>query len=208
METKINMQKYGVSPADLKRRKEVLSEYLGQGASDNDVVLSIFSVLADALVKAREFGLYRNLTWDKALIFASKGKDPKNIFESANNTLDKFGELHASFFGDEEIGRLRAIGEEEGDQVPERMYLCADPTPAVLDELRKIYSQRAWAAREENDWQAVVDNLEKYNSLANQHRDACLDLANALPPEHTDEDKQLLEKARVEINKNSQERDA
>lgn len=201
MDYKVDMKKYGIRQMDFRRRKEVLSEYLSQEASDNDVILSLFSIISDALVKQRQFPLYRNLTWDKAIIFASKGKDPKKLFESANKTLDKFGEVHASFFGEEEIAKLREIEEEAGDQVPERMYLCADPSPAVLEELRRIYSQRARAAEQANDWQAVQDNLEQYNSLANQRREECLEIANALPPEHTVGDQQLLEKSKEELGK-------
>lgn len=204
MDYKIDLKQYRISAIDFRRRKEVLSEYLGQQASDHDVILSLFSIISPVLVKEREFPLFRNLTWDKAIIYASKGKDPKNIFESANKTLEKFGEGSASAFGQEELAKLREMKEESGDQVPELMLLCADPTPAVLDELRKIYSQRAWAAKEENDWQAVIDHLEKYISLADENREECLKLAGQAPPELTDQDKALLESAREELNKTAQ----
>jgi hypothetical protein len=70
------------------------------------------------------------------------------------------------------------------------------PTPAVLDELRKIASVRARTAARSGDWAAVVSHLESYTRLAQTHRKECIRLVNAEPPEHASRDQKLLEEAR------------
>jgi hypothetical protein len=144
--------------------------------------------------------MLKDVGWDQALLVASEGKDPSYIIDAEEKSLTQLRIGYIKTYGPDELYILRKIKKDHGDSVPELMLLAAEPTPAVLDELRKIYSQRAWVAKKENDWQSVIDNLDKYNSLAKQHREYCLKLVRQAPPEHTDRDKKLREKAKEELS--------
>lgn len=92
-----------------------------------------------------------------------------------------------------EIQRMRKEG--KWDEA-EAILLKADPTPAVLDELRKILSLRAWVAKKAGDWQIVIEHLEKYVALADEWRDWCMKTVNQGPPPHTPKDQKLLAQAK------------
>lgn len=95
-----------------------------------------------------------------------------------------------------QIRKLRSEGKlDEAD----RILYSAEPSPAVLDELRKNASLRAKQAKKDGNWQAVIDYLEGYTSYANEHRDECIKMANAEPPGHTKSDLKLLESAKQAV---------
>ena len=83
----------------------------------------------------------------------------------------------------------------------EKTLLKAEPTPAVLDQLRRIASLRAHEAKRREDWAAVVRHLEGYEKYAAQHAAHCIEVVNQAPPEHTATDAKLLQKARGELSK-------
>ena len=75
----------------------------------------------------------------------------------------------------------------------------AEPSPAVLDELRKIASKRARGAKKAGDWHAVVQYLEGYTAYAEECRDHCIKTVNAEPPGHTKSDSKLLQEAKAKL---------
>lgn len=83
----------------------------------------------------------------------------------------------------------------------EATLLKAEPTPAVLDQLRRIASLWAHEAKKRGDWAAVVLHLEGYDAYAKKHAAHCIEVVNQAPPEHTATDMKLLEKAREETSK-------
>ena len=80
------------------------------------------------------------------------------------------------------------------------MLLKAEPSPAVLDELRKIASTRARVAKKDGNWEAVVQSLESYTTYANQWREHCLKIVNQEPPAHTESDAMLLQEAKDRLS--------
>jgi hypothetical protein len=81
----------------------------------------------------------------------------------------------------------------------EKILLRAEPTPAVLDEFRKIASKRAQSAKKKSDWAEIIRCLEGYNELANKWRKYCIKMVNQEPPPHTEKDQRLLEEAKVKL---------
>jgi hypothetical protein len=105
-----------------------------------------------------------------------------------------------TFLNDEKLYKVQNLRKEGKWEKAEVMLLEADPTPAVLDEFRKLCSIRAWAAKKEGDWQAVVQYLERYSAYASEWEDWCLKTVNQAPPAHTAKDQKLLEQARVWVS--------
>ena len=101
--------------------------------------------------------------------------------------------------GDAELANIRKLRNAGQLDKAEKLLRNAEPTPAVLDELRKIASTRAKQAKQAGDWQAVITHLEGYNRDAEQHRQHCLDLVNQAPPAHTKTDQRLLQQAREQV---------
>ena len=99
----------------------------------------------------------------------------------------------------EDLAAAAKLRRESRLDQAERILLKAEPTQAVLDELRKIASIRAHSASEAGDWSAVVRHLEGYNLLARKRRKRCIELVNGEPPAHTEKDKKLLQNAKSKL---------
>lgn len=96
-----------------------------------------------------------------------------------------------------EVARMRREGKLTQ---AESMLLRAEPSPAILDEFRKIASVRAQTAKREKDWAAVVSCLDGYTQLAGKWRGHCLKTVNQEPPTHIPKDLALLEEAKSKLN--------
>lgn len=105
------------------------------------------------------------------------------------------------FLGHEELASVAKLRREGKLDEAEAILLTAEPTPAVLDELRKVASIRARSAKQEDDWATVVRHLEGYTALANKCRAHCIKVVNAEPPGHTPKDQKLLEEAKTKLGK-------
>ena len=101
--------------------------------------------------------------------------------------------------GHEELSEVRALRKVGDLDRAERILLNGEPTPAVLDELRKIASTRARQAKKASDWQAVIGHLEGYTIYADRHRQYCIRTVNQEPPDHTKSDLKLLQAARQKV---------
>lgn len=116
-------------------------------------------------------------------------QDPTEFVLKGNTFLDHDG-LRA-------VANLRRDG-RFGEA--EMILLDAEPTPAVLDELRKLLSSQAKLARKQNDWGAVQNYLERYLLFAEANREMCESMVNQSPPNLTNTEQKLLEKARLHQN--------
>ena len=103
------------------------------------------------------------------------------------------------FFSHEELKRCRELRKMGKLNEVENLLLRANPSPAVLDELRKTQSEKAKIAGREGDWAKVVEYLEMYNGYAEKWKWHCVSTVNQEPPPHTDKDCQLLELARAKL---------
>ena len=103
------------------------------------------------------------------------------------------------FFDHEALKRVRSLRKEGKLDEAENLLKMAEPSEAVLDELRKVASQRASIAKKENDWASVILHLEKYTAYAKQWRWYCIKMVNAEPPLHSEKDERLLQEAKSKL---------
>lgn len=105
------------------------------------------------------------------------------------------------FLGHDELKYVSQLrGEKKFDEAQD-LLLKAEPSPAVLDELRKIASARAKLAKKDGNWGSVIQHLEGYTAYANEWRDYCVKIANQDPPSHTESDVKLLQEARGKLKR-------
>jgi hypothetical protein len=95
-----------------------------------------------------------------------------------------------------QIGALRRAGRL--DEAEARLR-AAEPSPATLDELRKVASVRASAAKKAGDWSAVVQYLEGYIADADRARAHCLQIVKAEPPPLSEREQALLQEAKAHL---------
>ncbi len=79
------------------------------------------------------------------------------------------------------------------------IFIQAEPSEFVLDELRKIASAQAHTAKKQKNWFDVVYYLEGYNAYASKWKDYCYKTCTAWPPVHTKSDTKLLDEARGKL---------
>ncbi len=103
------------------------------------------------------------------------------------------------FLGQDELQYVRKIRKEGKLDKAEELLLKAEPSAAVLDELRKVASTRARVAKRGGDWKAVVQHLEGYTLYATQWREYCIRMVNQEPPSHTESDYKLLQEAKGKL---------
>lgn len=103
------------------------------------------------------------------------------------------------FLGHEDLARVRRFRNKGKLDRAEKILMRAEPSPAVLDELRKLASTRAREAKKAGDWQAVVQHLEEYNEYAEECRQHCIKTVNQEPPGHTKSDAKLLREAKAKL---------
>ncbi len=192
---------FGVSRKDFDKHRNELSHQFGVQASVNDVLWRILNklVLDHAMDDTSLELVYREM----AGLAASEGKDPTQYLVQADEvrrheqkptTLQK-----QVFLGQDELAYVRKLRKEDDLDQAEKLLMSAEPSPAVLDELRKSASTRARAARENGDWRAVVRHLEGYTMYANKSREYCIKMVNQEPPAHTESDSRLLQEAKERL---------
>ena len=75
----------------------------------------------------------------------------------------------------------------------------AMPVYELLEQFRQMSCERAHAARDAGNWQAVLRHLDAYAELIKQQRAACLQESNLEPPALSPEDQSLLDRARDRV---------
>ena len=196
------LQGFGVTRNDLEEHRKELSKRFGMQASVNDTVWRILDRLArdHASNNAALETIYR---WMSTLV-SSEGKDPTMYLveaEKARRRYDSAPEAMQKqvFLGQDELRYIRRLRKEGDLDRAEELLVKAEPSPAVLDELRKVASTRARAAKRAGDWEAVVRHLESYAAYAAQWSAFCIKTVNQEPPAHSQSDTGLLEEARQQL---------
>jgi len=128
-------------------------------------------------------------------IVSSNLKKTKN--DSSGNVLPS----QRIFLGHEELAYVRGLRNQGKLDQAEEFLIKAEPSAAVLDELRKTASARAKIAKKNGDWKSVIECLVGYETYAAEQRDYCIKMVNQEPPEHTASDKKLLAHARSIVDK-------
>lgn len=195
----VTLESFGISRKAFDEQRNKLSKKFGAQASVNDTLWQIFNNLI--ITKTTNRGVLEQVFREMARLVSSEGKDPTPYLVEAekirNGSTDK---QHRSkkqvFLGHDELKYVRGLRKEGKLEKAEQLLLKAEPSPAVLDELRKIASARAKAAKKNSDWVAVVTSLESYTTYANEWREYCIKMANQAPPELTESDALLLKEAK------------
>jgi len=104
------------------------------------------------------------------------------------------------FLGRGELSYARHLRIDGRLDQAEEFLMSGEPSPAVLDEIRKIASLRARQKKDECDWVAVIYHLEKYSSYAHKNRNYCVEMVDQEPPSHTKSDIALLIKSKAKLN--------
>jgi hypothetical protein len=196
------LENFGITRKVFDEHRSELSKKFGFQASVNDTLWRIFNnlVLTYAKNEAALEQIYRAM----AKLVSDEGKDPTQYLVEAEKVRkrrpDKPVQIKKQvFLGHDELRYVRGLRKEGKLDKAEELLLKAEPSPAVLDELRKIASSRARIAKKAGDWKAVVQHLESYTSYANQWREHCIEMVNQEPPLHTESDTMLLQEAKEKL---------
>ncbi len=196
------LEHFGITRKDFDEQRSELSKKFGVHASVNDTLWRIFNNLiityAGNLVALEQ--IYREM----AKLVSSEGNDPTQYLVEAEKVRKRRPDKPIQtkkrvFLGHDELKYVRGLRKEGKLDEAEELLLKAEPSPAVLDELRKIASTRAKAAKKGDDWKAVVQYLEGYTTYANQWREHCIKMVNQEPPTHTESDTMLLQEAKDKL---------
>jgi len=198
----IRLESFGVTQRDFDKHRDELSKQFGLQASVNDTLWRILNKLV--VDYARSPAALEQVYREMAGLVSSEGKDPTQYLVEAENVSRRYRKTSdvqqkQVFLGQAELEYVRKLRKEGKFGKAEELLLKAEPSPAVLDELRKIASARARAAKKENDWKAVVQHLEGYTVYANQWREYCIKMVNQEPPAHTESDSKLLQEAKERL---------
>ena len=98
--------------------------------------------------------------------------------------------------GHDELAFVRRLRNQGELDKAEEFLQKAEPSPTVLDELRKTASAKAKIAKKNGDWEAVIQHLNSYIDYANKWREHCIKMVNQEPPAHSDRDNKLLIEAK------------
>lgn len=202
MDWMARLEVLGVSSRDFQEHRRNLSEQFGHPASINDTIWRILNSLV--VQYANDRSALEHIYREMAALVSSEGKDPTQYLQQAESVrVSRTGsaneEVKRVFLGHDELSYTRKLRAEGKLDQAEELLRRGEPSAAVLDELRKVSSSRAHAARKQGDWSAVVAHLTGYTEYAAEMRDYCIRMVNQEPPDHTERDKKLLEKAKEKL---------
>lgn len=194
------LESYGITREYFQKQRKDLSAQFGFKANVNDTIWRILNQLVTK---------YANSPNDLRQIYqlmsshaSSEGKDPSPYLEQAASITSTQGQTKDRIFlGHDELKHIRRLRKENKLDKAEKLLFRADPSPAVLDEIRKTKSVRARIAKENDDWHMVIEHLEAYIKYAEKNEQYCLDMVNQAPPKHTERDLNLLAKAKEQVEK-------
>lgn len=197
-----SLEYFGITPKDFDEQRSELSKKFGVQASVNDTLWRILNNLI--ITYANNQVALEQIYREMAKLVSSEGKDPTQYLVEAEKVRkrrsDKPIQIEKQvFLGHDELKYIRGLRKEGKLDKAEELLLKAEPSPAVLDELRKIASTRAKVAKKDGDWKAVVQYLESYTTYANQWREHCTKMVNQEPPDHTESDIILLQEAKERL---------
>jgi hypothetical protein len=198
----VRLESFGVSRKDFDAALKQLSEQFGKPAGVNDTVWRILNELVPKY--ARDAVTLERVYKEMASLVSKEEKDPTPYLLEAEKARQKrIGRRPErrgrTFLGHDRLAYVAKLRNEGKLDQAEELLMEAEPSPAVLDELRKIVSTRARRAKKDGDWQIVVQYLEGYTAYAQECREHCVRLANQEPPNHTRSDTKLLQEAKAKL---------
>ena len=193
---------FGLTQQIFDQQRDEISKQFIRKASVNDTIWRILNKLVTQY-PTNKFML-QLIYQEMATLISSEGKDPTQYLILAENYWkERTGAPGAQgkhvFLDGEELKYVRQLRKNGKLDEAEDLLIKSEPSPAVLDELRKNASERARIAKNNGDWEAVIKHLEGYSSYASTWRDYCMKIANQEPPKHTDRDMKLLQEAKEKI---------
>ena len=196
------LEYFGITRKDFDEQRSELSKKFGVQASVNDTLWRIFNNLI--ITYARNEVALEQIYREMAKLVSDEGKDPAQYLVEAEKVRKRRPDKPIQtqkqvFLGHDELKYVRGLRKEGKLDKAEELLLKAEPSPAVLDELRKISSTKARVAKKDGDWKAVVRYLEGYTSYASQWREHCIKMVNQEPPAHTESDTMLLQEAKEKL---------
>ncbi len=202
MDWLVHLELFGITRKDFDKHRQELSKQFGGQASVNDTLWRILNTLV--VDYAKDDAALEQVYREMAKLVSSEGKDPTQYLveaEKARRRHQKTPSLPQKqlFLGQDELEYVRRLRKDGKLDKAEELLLKAEPSPAVLDELRKIASARARAAKKDSDWKAVVQHLESYSAYASKWREYCIKMVNQEPPTHTESDIKLLQEAKKKL---------
>jgi DNA-directed RNA polymerase subunit RPC12/RpoP len=216
---------FQVSRQNIYEAREKLREKLGDLPSVSE---TIGEILYDLLVKFGNDDIIFKSTKDAAFIqiyqalaglAASEDKDPsqyllevekfkkqhrKNLLAEVELDEDNEEEDEPHIPGKQiylfqkELAYVRRLRKKGEFNKAEMMLMKAVPTPAVLDELRKLASTKARIAKRMGHWEAVLKHLEVYIAYADKWRHLPWNKGQS-PRPHTPSDNKLLGEAKKRL---------
>jgi len=197
----LRLEGLGVTRNDFDNNRDQLSKKFGKQASIND---TIWSILNQLIMKyGKNLNMLEQIYREMASMVSSEGRDPTQYLMEAekvrNRRLPESKSEKEVFLGHDELAYIRGLRKEGKLEKAEELLYKAEPSPAVLDEIRKIASDRARSAKKIGDWQSVVKHLESYSDYASKWRDYCVKMVNQEPPLHTANDIKLLQEAKQKL---------
>ena len=199
----MRLEYFGVSRKDFNQARNQLTKQFGKNASANDTIWRILNNLVIKFGTDNTFleQVYREMS----SIVSAEGIDPTPYLLEAEKAREKqmnkpSKHQNKLFLGHDELSYARQLRIDGKLDQAEEFLMNGEPSPAVLDEIRKIASVRARQKKNECDWVAVIYHLEKYSSYADKNRKYCIEMVNQEPPSHTKSDIALLKKAKANLN--------
>lgn len=196
------LETFGITQRDLDRQRSQLTRQFGTQASVHDTFWRILNnlILQYASDNAHLEAVYQQM----ADLLSSEGEDPTRFLVEAEKARRRSQPSPITagkslFLGEDQLEYVHKLRQAGKLDQAEELLLKAEPSPAVLDELRKVASSKARAAKKNGDWGAVIRYLEGYTAYANQSREYCVRTVNQEPPGHTDSDSKLLKEAKQRL---------
>jgi hypothetical protein len=195
------LELFQVSREDFDSAREKLSKKFGKLASVNDTIWLILNVRVGKY--GNDLGILEQIYREMAGLVSSEDRNPSRLLEQIENirnrNMSESKNEKLTFMGHDELAKIRKLRKDGKLEKAEGILLKAEPSPAVLDELRKIASEKAKSAKRVKDWVSVVKYLEGYNEYAVKWRDYCVSMVNQEPPFHTTSDLELLQEAKAKL---------
>jgi len=193
----LRLEWFEITRTDFDNHRNQLSKKFGKQASVQDTIWLMLNQLV--LKYGRNLNMLERVYQEMASLLSNEGKDPtKYLIEAEKIRKSRWPDEKREgqvFLGHDELAYIRGLRKDGKLEQAEELLYKADPTPAVLDELRKIASEKAKIAKRSEDWESVVKYLEAYNDYAAKWQG----YLNQVSPSHTISDNKLLQEAKKKL---------
>ena len=139
MDWLLRLEGFGITRNGFDKQRDELSKQFGSRASINNTLWQIFNKLI--LKFAGNASFLEQVYREMASLVSSEGKDPTEYLIEAENIRRRQQGVSTTpqkqvFLGHDELRYMRQLRKEGQLDKAENLLLKAEPSPAVLDELR------------------------------------------------------------------------